>query len=107
MIDTVDLIQLGAIAGAALAVLRLLWVLKDQGAREQRVLDRLDGLDKKMSGIEHQQELLHAEIGLMKSELHELTTTNAVQHGELDKRLAVLETQLENLSQTGCSPAKS
>ena len=110
VIGAAALVSLGSLASALWAILRLNTSVKERGASEQKIIDRLDGLEK-------QQGRLFNRIEELSRELTAAEKRGTTEHGNINKTLAdttlqitremgSMSERMARLETGGCKPAK-
>lgn len=99
MFEIKDLLTLGGIAGAFLAIFRLFDAVKKQGADRQQILDRLQTIEKGLRERRENDKILYTKLDAINEKLNALHAQNIKDHGELSERISVLEA-------SGCAPVK-
>ena len=93
MNETLDIIQIAGLAGAILTILRLLWMVREAGANNQKLCSAIEELKRHTDSMSRK-------ITALQEEVKEARLASAEAHGEIRERIAKLEAG-------GYAPAKA
>ncbi len=97
--NTQEIVTLGGIAGAFLAIGRLFFMIREGGAEKQEMVDDIKWLKEEAEKDRAFRKEMYARFDEMKQLINDMRLESAKSHAAIEERIAVLEV-------SGCSPAK-
>ena len=116
-----SIITLGAVCTAVWSVLRLNRTIKDQGAKEQRILDSIKSVDKEVGYVKKSLEGVKEDMVVIKSRFEDFSRENQDEHHKMRENMTKnyhelmgvirdnshdLENRVTKLEAQGCKPTR-
>ncbi len=97
--NTQEILTLGGIAGAFLAIGRLFFMVRSGGAEKQEMVDDIKWLKDEAEKNRAFRKEMYSRMDEIKQLINDMRLESSQSHAAIEKRIAVLEV-------SGCSPAK-